>query len=172
MFSVVAAISEFLRRRPVVVCRVSSAELFLVRLAAVLRVSGVFAVIFILQTCSRLHEWSEKSAVDPEQAPVFGGVERYERRPYESLGSFRIPKPRRAADRGLKFPRYDRGNASKAQILCWKTPPTDHCATRDNCANSLPRPRRCSGPALSAESGTGVTRLSLGRVIRGSRNAW
>src|ERR1700686_1655057 len=101
MFSVVAAISEFLRRRPVVVCPVSSAELFLVRLAAALRVSGVFAVMFTLRTCTRLHEWSEKSAADPEQVQVSDGAERYEHRPYESLGSFRIPKPRRADDHGL-----------------------------------------------------------------------
>src|SRR6202166_765852 len=125
MLSVVAAISEFLRRRPVVVCPVSSAELFLVRLAAALRVSGVFAGMFILRTCSQLHEWLEKIAAGREPVQVFDGVERYEHRPYESLGSFRIPKPRRANDRGLGFPRCDTESASTVQIPCWKTLQTD-----------------------------------------------
>src|ERR1700732_89492 len=125
MLSVVAAIFGFLRGRPLAVCPVSSAELFLAPLAEALRVSGVFVTMFILRTCIRLREWSEKTAVDLEQVQVFGEAERYGHRPYESLGSFRIPKPRRADDRDLASPRCDTENASEAQIPYWKTPPTD-----------------------------------------------
>src|ERR1700676_259282 len=134
MLSVVAAIFELLRGRPFAVCPVSSAELFLARLAAALRVPGVFVVMFILRTCTRPHEWSEKSAAVPESVQAFGGVERYGHRRYESLGSFRIPKPRRAGDRGLTSRRYDIENASEAQIPYWKTLPTGHHATHGNYA--------------------------------------
>src|ERR1700688_2747392 len=100
MFSVVAAISEFLRRRPFAVCPVSSAELPLERLGEVLRVSGFFVVMFILRTCTRPHEWSERSAAGPESVQVFGGVERYEHRGNELRGSYRTPNPRGAGVRG------------------------------------------------------------------------
>src|ERR1700722_12279998 len=128
-------------------------------------------VHFILRTCNPPRARSGKIAAALGPAQVSAESARYEHPPSVWLGSFHIPKPRRAAARGSAFPRSDIENASAAQIPCLKIPPGYRPGSPGSSANLRPHPRRYSGPALSEVPAPAVERLLHERVIPGSRKA-